>query len=116
MTGRISGREGTINRGFTYRPCGITRTRVGMSLPGITRILDFRSVFVGWDEMAHDFDVETKQRSPRQRLTQVFDQIVHVLDADGQPHERRVYFQGRPGDRGVRHRRGQLDQALDPAQ
>src|SRR3990172_5490775 len=51
-----------------------------------------------------------------QRLPQILDQIVDVLDADGQAHERGVNLERRSGDRGVRHRRGQFDEALDAAQ
>ena len=54
-----------------------------------------------------------------QRLIEIADQIRGVLDADGEPHELRRDARGaaqRLGDRGVAHRPGMADQALDAAE
>ena len=53
---------------------------------------------------------------PVERLAQVRDEVVGVLDADRQPDERRVDRERRSGDREVGHRGRHLDQRLDAAQ
>ena len=51
-----------------------------------------------------------------QRLLQVGDQVVDILDADRQPHEVGRHLERRAGDAGVRHPARVLDQRLDPAE
>src|SRR5713226_6142326 len=46
-------------------------------------------------------------------VTQIVDEILGALDADRQPHQRRVDSQRRAGHRRVRHARRVLDERLD---
>src|SRR3977135_1306477 len=51
-----------------------------------------------------------------ERLAQVIEQVVAVLDADRQPDQVAGHLEGRAGDGGVRHPCRVLDQRLDPAE
>ena len=60
--------------------------------------------------------LERRRELSRQRLVEVGDQVVDVLDPDTQPDQVARHLERRAGDRGVGHPAGMLDQRLDPAE
>ena len=51
-----------------------------------------------------------------QRLAQIVQQVVDVLDSNAESHQFRRYGDGGPGSAGVRHAVWMLNQAFHPAQ